>query len=162
MSDLVLTWRDIHWTAEQLAARLKDQAPDREWTGIVAVTTGGMVPACLVAKRLGIKHIETYCFSSYEGQVQGSAHVLKTADLAAGGAGWLVIDDLTDTGKTFRHLRKTLPEAYYATLYVKPEGAEMAQSYAEEIPQETWIHFPWELAEKAETEAEIRAGLEKL
>jgi len=38
------------------------------------------------------------------------------------GEGWLVIDDLVDTGRTAEILRRTYPKAHFATIYAKPQG----------------------------------------
>ena len=61
------------------------------------------------------------------------------------GEGWLVIDDLVDTGNTFALARKTLPNAHYACIYVKPMGAKQTDTYITEFSQETWVHFPWDM-----------------
>jgi xanthine phosphoribosyltransferase len=36
------------------------------------------------------------------------------------GGGWLVVDDLVDTGRTAKVLRKLMPKAHFAAIYVKP------------------------------------------
>jgi xanthine phosphoribosyltransferase len=67
-------------------------------------------------------------------------------DLAGGsGAGVLVIDDLVDTGKTARLVRDMVPECHYATLYAKPQGRPMVDTFITEVSQDTWIYFPWDM-----------------
>ncbi|MDB5392852.1 MAG: xanthine-guanine phosphoribosyltransferase, partial [Rhodospirillales bacterium] len=58
--------------------------------------------------------------------------------------GWLVIDDLVDTGATMRIVRTMLPRAYVGVLYAKPTGRPFADTFVREFPQDSWIDFPWE------------------
>ena len=58
----------------------------------------------------------------------------------------LIVDDLTDTGKTAALVRSMLPKAHFATVYAKPKGQPMVQTYITEVSQDTWIFFPWDLA----------------
>jgi xanthine phosphoribosyltransferase len=75
---------------------------------------------------------------------QGESSVLKEAHSDDGGKGWLIIDDLVDTGKTARIVRELLPNAYFATVYSKPEGRPFVDTYIMEVTQDTWILFPWD------------------
>lgn len=139
--DMPLTWEEINLHAKSLALKLMDKGP---WTGVVAITTGGMVPACIIARHLKIKHIETLCISSYDDQSQRKTSVIKAAAGAGDGTGWLVIDDLSDTGNTFRTARELMPKAHYASLYAKPAGESAVDTYIMSVSTDTWIHFPWE------------------
>ena len=58
----------------------------------------------------------------------------------------LVVDDLTDTGKTAQIVREILPNAHFATIYAKPAGQSVADSWVAEVAQDTWILFPWDTA----------------
>lgn len=140
--DFPITWEEMHRNSKALAWRLLEKGP---WKGIIGVTRGGLVPACIVARELDVKLVETLCISSYDHQDQRQAAVLKVPQGAGDGAGWLVIDDLVDTGNTFRLARELLPKAHYACLYAKPAGAQTADTYITEVSQDTWIHFPWDL-----------------
>jgi len=67
-------------------------------------------------------------------------------DLAGGdGSAVLVIDDLVDTGKTARLVRDMVPKCHYATLYAKPQGQPLVDTFITEVSQDTWIYFPWDL-----------------
>ncbi|MDA6584404.1 phosphoribosyltransferase family protein, partial [Escherichia coli] len=71
---------------------------------MVCITRGGLVPAAIVTRELGIRMIETVCIASYHDyQSQGQLKVIKEVAphlLTEGGEGILVVDDLVDTGKT--------------------------------------------------------------
>jgi xanthine phosphoribosyltransferase len=146
-----VSWDQLHRDARALAWRLADKGP---FEAIVCITRGGLVPAAIVARELDLRVVETVCVASYQGHQQqghGEIEVLKEiapAIKAIGGGrgkGVLLIDDLTDTGKTARVVREMLPEAHFATVYAKPLGAPLCDTFITEVSQDTWIHFPWDL-----------------
>ena len=144
-----VSWDQFHRDARALAWRLSGQGA---WQAIVCVTRGGLVPAAIIARELGIRNIETICIASYhEYQDQGDLIVIKgiadklIAESGGDGTGILVIDDLTDTGKTARKVRDILPKAHIATVYAKPKGVPMADTFVTEVSQDTWIYFPWDM-----------------
>jgi len=61
-----------------------------------------------VARELELRLVETICVASYDHQTQGEAKVIKGLDIDS--KGWLVIDDLVDTGQTAKAVRKMLPD----------------------------------------------------
>ena len=69
---------------------------------------------------------------------------MKQAMAAGDGTGWLIIDDLVDTGTTLRVVRALLPGAHVATIYAKPAGRDLVDSFITEVSQDTWILFPWD------------------
>jgi len=142
-----VSWEAIHRNTKALAWKLLDKGPDGgKWKGIIAITRGGMVPACIMARELEILTIETFCITSYDVKNQSETKILKNPDFVTNeGEGWLVIDDLVDTGSTFELARKTLPKAHYACIYVKPKGAKQTDTYITEFTQDTWVHFPWDM-----------------
>jgi xanthine phosphoribosyltransferase len=142
-----VSWDQFHRDARALAWRLAEAGP---FAAIVCITRGGLVPAAIVARELGIRVIETVCVSSYDHVTQGELRVLKkvAADIAAlgggGGKGILVVDDLVDTGKTAMLVRDSLPQAHFAAVYAKPLGRPMVDTFVTEVSQDTWIFFPWD------------------
>jgi xanthine phosphoribosyltransferase len=60
------------------------------------------------------------------------------------GAGVLIVDDLVDTGQTAKMVRAILPRAHFATVYAKPMGRPMVDTFITEVSQDTWIYFPWD------------------
>ncbi len=137
-----VSWEELHRHAKALAWRLSERGP---WKGLVAVTRGGLVPAAIIARELEIRLIDTACVASYDHQDQRSARVLKDIVDPGDGDGWLVIDDLVDTGKTFDLLRKRVPKAHFATIYAKPAGRPLVDTFITEVSQDTWIFFPWDV-----------------
>jgi len=144
-----VSWDQFHRDARALAWRLAEAGP---FSAIVCITRGGLVPAAIVARELNLRLIETVCVASYEAlNRQGELKVLKgIADNVrnlggAGGRGVLIIDDLVDTGATAKVVRELLPAAHFATVYAKPMGRPMVDTFVTEVSQDTWIYFPWDM-----------------
>jgi xanthine phosphoribosyltransferase len=134
-------WEELHRHSKALAWRLLELGP---WKGIVAVTRGGLVPAAIVARELDIRLVDTLCISSYNDRTKGSkVEVLK--GIPGDGEGLLIIDDLVDTGHTARVVREMLPKAHFATVYAKPAGRPVVDTFVTEVSQDTWILFPWDI-----------------
>jgi len=139
-----VSWEELHRYSKALAWRLAEGGP---WHGIIAVTRGGLVPAAVVARELDIRLIETLCIASYDDRDQGGLQVLK--GVPGDGSGWLVVDDLVDTGKTAEMVRRLLPKAHVATVYAKPAGRPLVDTFITEVSQDTWILFPWDTEPQA-------------
>ena len=135
-----ISWEQLHRDAKALSWRLHDRK--KPYKGIVAITRGGLVPAAIIARELGIHLIDTVCITSYNWKNQGEARILKQVE--GSGKDLLIIDDLVDTGSTAKVVRKMLPEAYFATVYAKPAGKPLVDAYVTEVSQDTWILFPWD------------------
>ena len=144
-----VSWDQLHRDARALAWRLQGQGPDDgQWRMVVAITRGGMAPAMIVARELDIRTVDTISVKSYNHQAQSEPQVIKypNMDHVGDGTGVLVIDDLVDTGKTLEVVRKAMPKAHVATVYAKPKGRPMVETFITEVSQDTWIFFPWDMA----------------
>ncbi|MEC7572937.1 MAG: phosphoribosyltransferase family protein, partial [Pseudomonadota bacterium] len=75
---------------------------------------------------------------------RGQVRVLKPTQVDGDGAGWLIVDDLVDTGETARAVRALLPQAHFASVYAKPAGRSVVDTFVTEVSQDTWIYFPWD------------------
>ena len=49
-----VSWDQLHRDARALAWRLQGEAPEGGWRAVVAITRGGMAPAMIVSRELGI------------------------------------------------------------------------------------------------------------
>lgn len=141
-----VSWDQFHRDARALAWRLASAGP---FKAVVAVTRGGLVPAAIVARELGIRVIETVCVASYEYDKQGEIALLKRVaqEIAEpeSGAGVLIVDDLVDTGATAKLVREMMPKAHFATVYAKPAGRPLVDTFITEVSQDTWIYLPWDM-----------------
>lgn len=142
-----VSWEELHRNAKALAWKLHDMGT---WKGLIAVTRGGLVPAAIVARELEIRIIETvsvvgYHYDDSKPAQQETASVVKHPANVGDGDGWLVVDDLVDTGRTADLLRRMLPKAHFAAIYAKPMGKPLVDTYVTEVSQDTWIYFPWDI-----------------
>ena len=143
-----VSWDQFHRDCRALTWRLNETGP---FHAVVAITRGGLVPAAIVARELGVRVIDTVCIASYDHSRQSQLKVLKgisdaTAKLGGGtGKGLLIVDDLVDTGATARVVRAMIPDAHFATVYAKPLGKPLVHTFITEVSQDTWIYFPWDL-----------------
>jgi xanthine phosphoribosyltransferase len=136
-----VTWDQLHRDARALAWRLMSLRPLK---GIVAVTRGGLIPAAIIARELEVRFIESVSIVTYDEEEKGEPHVSKPPTAAGDGEGFLIVDDLVDTGTTGRVVRGLLPKAHFACVYAKPAGKAIVDSFVTEVSQDTWIMFPWD------------------
>jgi xanthine phosphoribosyltransferase len=141
-----VTWDQLHRDARALAWRLIGHGP---WRGIVAITRGGLIPAAIIARELEVRLIESVSVVTYgqgganETEI-GQAEIVKYPQAAGDGDGFLIVDDLVDTGATARLVRSVLPRAHFACVYAKPAGRPLVDTFITEVSQDTWILFPWD------------------
>jgi xanthine phosphoribosyltransferase len=134
-----VTWDELHRDTRALAWRLAELGP---FAGIVGIARGGLVPAAIVARELDVRTVHTVCIASYDDRLQREPFVLKP--LEGDGEGLLIVDDLVDTGVTARIVRGMLPKAHFATVYAKPAGRSLVDTFVTIVSQDTWIVFPWD------------------
>jgi xanthine phosphoribosyltransferase len=137
----------MHRNSKALAWRLVEAGP---WKGIIAVSRGGLVPAAVVARELDIRVVETISIVSYKSddgnpEQADDVEIVKYPNNVGSGEGWVIVDDLVDTGRTAAVLRGLLPSAHFATIYAKPLGRPLVDTFITEVSQETWIYFPWDV-----------------
>jgi xanthine phosphoribosyltransferase len=138
--DFIVSWSELHRDAKALAWRLLDQGP---WKGIIAITRGGLVPAAIIARELELRIVDTICVNTYDEQEQSRPEILK--GFTQDSSGFLLIDDLVDTGTTAKLVQDQVPDAHFATVYAKPAGRPLVDTYITEVSQDTWIRFPWDM-----------------
>ncbi len=136
----------VSWELEQRETKrlARKLLPADQWKGIIAVSRGGLVPAAILARELGIRNIDTICIASYDHNHQKELKVIKGVD--HDGEGYVVVDDLVDTGETAKVIREMLPKARFVTVFAKPAGKHLVDDFITEIPQDTWIEQPWDMS----------------
>ena len=106
-----VSWEELHRTSKALAWRLLELGP---FDGLVAVTRGGLVPARHCRARTGnsADRYRLYGVVSWP-EERGKVSILKEASLAGDGSGWLIVDDLVDTGETSKALRAIIAKSAF-------------------------------------------------
>ena len=110
---------------------------------IVAVTRGGMVPACLLAQFLNIRKVGSISLASYEGSSRSERINVLTEPNFEIDAQTLFVDDLYDSGSTYRFLKEKYPQAKCAVVYTKDPNAAL-DFPAVVKDKNSWLVFPWE------------------
>ena len=126
---------------------------NNKFEGVIAITRGGLVPAAIVARELEIRVVDTLSSISYhdnsaeklEEKQRETVQIVKAPSYTKTGKNWLIVDDLVDTGETAKAVRALLPKAHFATVYAKPAGRPLVDTFVTEVSQDTWIYFPWDL-----------------
>lgn len=136
----VITWDNMQTYCRELAQK---QMPAEQWKAIVGVSRGGLVPAAILSRELGIRYVDTICISSYDHDHQREMKVLKTIE--GDGTGMLIVDDLVDSGDTAKKIREMYPKAKLVTVCAKPAGRDLVDEYIVDIDQDTWIEQPWDM-----------------
>ncbi|WNO62031.1 xanthine phosphoribosyltransferase [Rheinheimera sp. MMS21-TC3] len=137
----LVSWEAFHQASKALAVQLLAGG----YTSILAVSRGGLVPAAILARELNLRVVDSICIASYDHNKQGSLQILKQASIKDSSK-LLIVDDLVDTGETAKSLRKLFPQAYFVTIYAKPQGKAFVDKYVVDIEQDTWIQLPWDMA----------------
>jgi xanthine phosphoribosyltransferase len=151
--EIIVSWVELHRDARFLSEQLHAKG---SWKGIIAITRGGLVPAALVARELDIRLVDTICVTSYAKAAAGQAEQIREdvkvlKGVEGDGEGYLLIDDLVDSGRTAQVVRQLLPKAHFATLYAKPLGRPIVDTCVKEFKQNKWIFFPWDIEYKFAT-----------
>ena len=114
---IYLTWDDINVLLDRLHEQVGDKA--RLVTGI---PRGGAILAILYSHRFGVEYFNNV--SNHYPQL-------------------LVIDDIADTGETFKKYHDECPKPMYASLHYKKQSVFIPDYTVEEVGPE-WIVYPWE------------------
>lgn len=134
------------------------QASGYRPTTIVGLARGGWIPARLMCDLLGITDLISLKVEHWlqTGKTKDEATIRYplTGDLK--GKKLLVVDDITDTGKSLmvslEHLKDFNPEEVrVATMQYLPQSKCRPDYFAEEIEVWTWFIYPWNWIEDTST-----------
>lgn len=146
-NSVTLTWQDIDHFASNLAKQILDY---RAFKTIVAVGRGGWIPATMISHFLGIREtIPVVAFGYIRKEAKDPTQpvdIIFSSNIRtlAYRADVLVVDDICDTGDTFKALNRWMPCATYVALATKPRGVAHCKFSSVTFEQASWITFPWE------------------
>ncbi len=145
---LSIDWTRYHTHAQSLAEKILSR-PER-FDEIVAIARGGLVIGRLLSDFLQLP-ISSITIQSYT-DIQEQGEVKITAKLVTPikNKRVLLVDDLTDSGKTLHRATEYLKELQPASittavLYMKPKSTFRPDFFVEETDR--WILFPFEVTE---------------
>lgn len=138
---IYITWDEFHNHAKELCAKIRKKG---KYDKIVAISRGGLIPAGILAYELDIRNSQAVNIASYDDECRRDEKDIEiSCNVGEVNGKTLIVDDLSDTGKTFRILRNKFPDAEYVAVYAKEKGKSVVDIYAREMP-DAWIVFPWD------------------
>lgn len=141
MDKIYISWQDFHKDTKELCEKIKASGT---YDKIIAVSRGGLVPSGIIAYELGLRNVEAVNVSSYDdGKENINEDVKFSCNFVTADEKTLIIDDLSDTGSTFRLLRRLFSKAKFVTVYGKPKGITEVDIYGKKMPDK-WVVFPWD------------------
>ena len=163
-SNINLSWQEIQEDCQALANKVSHI----EFTCIIGVANGGMIPATLIAKKLKVNKLLSCNLKSYQDdKPREGAHAETDVVETISFPDWeelrkerkiLIVDDLVDTGLTLKAIKQynniinyerfpyKQPEKnwVFATLYNKPKSKFKPDYTIRQFDNDAWIVFPWE------------------
>ena len=143
MTDKIyIRWDEFHQDVKDVCEKIKNSGT---YNKIVAISRGGLLPAGIIAYELDIRNCHALNIATYIGDEHRELdHFENLEDVGEINSQTLIIDDLADSGQTFRLLRKEFPDARFVSIYSKPAGLKQVDIYARELPDQ-WVVFPWDI-----------------
>lgn len=146
-------WDTITKDAKAIAERIKSSGSPFDL--VIGLLRGGSIPATIISHHLDVPMmcigIKTYDDQSKTGNVDayqaahGDIFNLKSKRSIQR---VLVVDDLSDTGDTFKYVIKTyahlFEEMQTAALYIKSNTTHVPDFYHASYDAQEWLVFPWE------------------
>lgn len=143
MTDKIyIRWDEFHQDVKDVCEKIKNSGT---YNKIVAISRGGLIPAGIIAYELDIRNCHAINIATYIGDEHRTLDRFDNLDdVGEINSQTLIIDDLADSGQTFRLLRQEFPKACFVSIYSKPAGLKEVDVYARELPDQ-WIVFPWDI-----------------
>ncbi|CAL4320298.1 xanthine phosphoribosyltransferase [Buchnera aphidicola] len=139
----IVTWDMMQIYAKILSLKLYKYKNKFKWNKIIAISRGGLVPCSIISRELEIRYVDTICVSSYNHDCFKETEIIKHSIIKDKNI--LIVDDLADTGRTIKIIKKIYPYSYFVTIFAKPLGRKLVDNYVINIPQKTWIEQPWDM-----------------
>ncbi len=148
----IISWDQFYELCRKLVRQILEQGVEPDL--IVAIARGGYIPARVLADFLGVMRLTSLRIEHYRGSHKEPLAVVKdTLTMDTQAARILLVDDVSDTGDTFRlaleHIREkvTGTQIHTAALHHKVVSNYQPDFYAEKILEWHWITYPWAVIE---------------
>ena len=148
--------KDFH-TWERIDGLVNDvlvpQLNGADYDAVLAVTRGGMIPACLVSEALDIRNVMTAAvmfYTAIEQTLDAPIFLQFPEDAILVGKRILIVDDVWDSGKTAVNVRERVRRAggrpTVAVIHYKPAKSLFPDDRPDYFALETdaWIVYPWD------------------
>jgi len=151
MDKQYISWDDVFHICDVNVERFKFM----DFTDIIAIARGGLMPAQLIAHQLGIRRVHSLGITFYEkDNPEGMRKIPITYQLLTSNlenARVLVVDEIADSGATFIHAINYLhiinPSLTFKTfaMYYKGCSVYTPDYIGKTVPSEKWLQMPYEV-----------------
>jgi len=143
----IVTWDDL----DRLTADLATQLEGRQFEVLLAIARGGLVPAGMLAYRLGVREILVAAVAAYDdhGNMAPTPRVIHfPADDRFRGRDVLVVDEVWETGNTAVLVAELVRQAggrpTTAVLHYKPGRSLVTQEPdLHAVTTDRWVVYPY-------------------
>ncbi len=146
----LVEWEDIERWSRDVSQKLDGSGykPDL----VIGLARGGWVPARLICDHLLIKNLSSLRTEHWgiTATVDGEARLAQPLSVDLADRRVLLVDDITDTGKSLEiaiaHVERGAPKELGVATLLHIEGAKVVPDYfSEQILKDnwTWFIFPW-------------------
>ena len=148
MNKIFVSWDKYVSQCESLASIIKrNQEP---FDAIITLARGGFIPATIIAHELNIDEVFSIGASYYSGDTKREhPYVYQNLPQGIDVKRVLVVDEICDSGRTWRHVQAELQErgcedAVLATLCLKEGAVPIPTYWMQFVEKDEWIVFPYE------------------
>jgi uncharacterized protein len=120
MNKIYLTWDDINHLVDILATEINSYPTQPIY--VTGLARGGLIPAVMLSHKTDLKYISSEDLSTV-------SHI----DV-------LIVDDIADSGETLSQYTAWNT----AVLHYKLQSEHIPTYYAEIVPDNIWVSYPWE------------------
>ncbi len=144
-----ISWDKLEGLAAQLARAIKASGFKPDY--LVGIAMGGLIPLALVAERLKVKNVATVSARSYDEKTKkrGKLVISHVPRLQARGKKILLVDEIADTGETFKAVSKVLRkkcgagDIKTAAIVVNTTRCRILPDFSV-MNVDRWVVFPWD------------------
>jgi len=146
--------QNINYGSIELMVDLLSQRIEGPIDGVIAIGRGGLIPGTILGYKLG-KRVYNLGISTYNGATREDDYTIyQKLDLSElPPSNFVVIDDICDTGNTFKIFDKLYNpnkterkhNFTYVSLFAKDKSVKYVNYYGLSVPDDVWLVFPWEL-----------------
>jgi len=148
---MVVDWNYVYALCKQVANKIMESGYDPDL--IVALARGGWFAGRVLCDLLGVKDLVSLKVEHWgiTATPDGEARIRFPLNLSLEGRKVLVVDDITDTGKSLKvatsHLRKLNPKELRTATLQCIRGSEFRPDYFAEEIDWVWVVYPWNFYE---------------
>ena len=126
-----ITWEQVRMHALDLALWIRDTSPEKQVT-LYGIPRGGTIPAVMIAYMLENEGMNVRLAQALDHLTPNEFRNL------------IVIDDICDSGDTFKVIQQIAPTARTVTLFHRSTAAFTPNYHSDCLYTNTWLQFPWE------------------